>query len=228
VDTNANTAVLFDFGGTLDADGLAWKERVYRLFRDEGIAVERERFDPLFHAADDALVGTIPPTTSFDATVARLVAGVADALRLDDPRMTARIGRRFVDDAREHLRGNAPLLARLARQARLGIVSNFYGNLARVCDDVGIRPLFSVLVDSAQVGCAKPEPRIFHHALDALGLGPGEATFVGDSLARDMVGARAVGMRHIWLVGETAPAQDPCCRGDRVIHSLKDLEALLP
>src|SRR5438552_632864 len=98
---------------------------------------------------------------------------------------------------------------------------------ARVCDDAGIRPLFSVLVDSAHVGCAKPEPRIFLHALDALGLGPADATFVGDSPSRDMAGARAVGMRHIWLVSATAPAQDPCCRGDRVIHSLKDLEALL-
>src|SRR5437870_1735052 len=132
MDANSSTAVLFDFGGTLDADGLAWKERVYRLFRDEGVAVERERFDPLFHAAD-----------------------------------------------------------------------------------------------SAHVGCAKPEPRIFLHALDALGLGPADATFVGDSPSRDMAGARAVGMRHIWLVSATAPAQDPCCRGDRVIHSLKDLEALL-
>jgi HAD superfamily hydrolase (TIGR01549 family) len=228
MNTTSNTAVLFDFGGTLDADGLAWKERVYRLFQDEGVAVERERFDPLFHAADDALVGTIPPTTSFGVTVARLIAGVAGALRLDDRRMTTRIARRFVDDTLEHLGDNAPLLARFARHARLGIVSNFYGNLARVCDDTGIRPLFSVLVDSAQVGCAKPDPRIFRHALDALGLGPADATFVGDSLSRDMAGARAVGMRHIWLVGETAPAQDPCCRGDRVIHSLTDLEALLP
>ena len=61
----------------------------------------------------------------------------------------------------------------------------------------------------------------------ALGLEPADATFVGDSLPRDMAGARAVGMRHIWLVSEAAPAQDPCCRGDRVIHSLKDLEGLL-
>jgi len=227
MDANSSTAVLFDFGGTLDADGLAWKERAYRLFRDEGVAVERERFDPLFHAADDALVGTIPPTTSFDATVARLVVAVAEALGLDERRMTARIARRFVDDALGHLGDNTPLLRRLARHARLGIVSNFYGNLARVCDDAGIRPLFSVLVDSAHVGCAKPEPRIFLHALDALGLGPADATFVGDSPSRDMAGARAVGMRHIWLVSATAPAQDPCCRGDRVIHSLKDLEALL-
>jgi len=227
MDTTSNTAVLFDFGGTLDADGLAWKERVYRLFRDEGVAVERARFDPLFHAADDALVGTLSPTTSFDATVARLVAAVAAALGLADPRMTARLARRFVDDALGHLGDNVPLLRRLARRARLGIVSNFYGNLARVCEDAKIRPLFSVLVDSAAVGCAKPEPRIFLHALAALGLGPADATFVGDSLPRDMAGARAVGMRHIWLVSEAAPAQDPCCRGDRVIHSLKDLEGLL-
>src|SRR5437667_12117461 len=73
------SAVLFDFGGTLDADGLAWKERVYRLFRDEGVAVGRERFDPLFHAADDALVGTIPPTTSFDAPPSRMLSGSAVA-----------------------------------------------------------------------------------------------------------------------------------------------------
>jgi FMN phosphatase YigB (HAD superfamily) len=158
--------------------------------------------------------------------VARLVAAVADGLGLADPRMTARIARRFVDDALGHLRDNLPALKHLARGARLGIVSNFYGNLARVCEDAGIRPLFSVLVDSAQVGCAKPEPRIFFHALDALGLGPADATFVGDSLQRDMAGARAVGMRHIWLVAEAAPAQDPCCRGDRVIHSLKDLAGL--
>src|SRR5439155_27123741 len=95
----SSAAVLFDFGGTLDADGLAWKERVYRLFREEGVAVERERFDPLFHAADDALFGTLSPTTSFDATVSRLVAAVASALCLVDPRMIALVERCFVDDS---------------------------------------------------------------------------------------------------------------------------------
>src|SRR5437667_10530459 len=122
------SAVRFDFGGTLDADGLAWKERVYRLFRDEGVAVGRERFDPLFHAADDALVGTIPPTTSFDATVARLVAAVAEALGLAVRQVAARIARRFVADALGHLGDNVPMLTPLARRARLGILSNFYRN----------------------------------------------------------------------------------------------------
>src|SRR2546425_538316 len=70
-------AVLFDFGGTLDADGLPWKERVARLFRQEGLVVTVERFDPLFYAADDALVGAVPPTLPLRETVFRLVAGLA-------------------------------------------------------------------------------------------------------------------------------------------------------
>ena len=35
---SVDAAVLFDFGGTLDADGVAWKERFFRLCLDEGVA----------------------------------------------------------------------------------------------------------------------------------------------------------------------------------------------
>ena len=219
--------MLFDFGGTLDADGLPWKERMYRLFREEGAVVTPDRFDPAFYAADDALVGTLPATTPFQATVERLAGGVAGALELAEPDIAARVARRFLDDARQTLDANTPLLRALQRRYRLGIVSNFYGNLAQVCDDAGIRSLFGVLVDSAEVGCTKPAPRIFQHALDALGVSAATATFVGDSLPRDMAGARGVGMRHIWLIGAAPSASAPCCRDDRQIRSLRELEAIL-
>jgi len=156
---NDRAAVLFDFGGTLDADGLPWKERVYRLFRDEGAVMAPDRFDPAFYAADDALVGTLPVTTSFRATVERLAAGVAATLELPDPDIAARVAARFLSDSLRTLEGNTPLLRELSRRYRLGIVSNFYGNLAQVCEDAGIRRLFGVLVDSAEVGCTKPAPR---------------------------------------------------------------------
>jgi HAD superfamily hydrolase (TIGR01549 family) len=221
------SAVLFDFGGTLDADGIPWKDRVHRLFVDAGVVVPRERFDPVFHAADDALVGALPSTASFQDTVARLVDGVARGLELRDQAPAARVARGFLERALESLAHNAPLLERLAGRYRLGIVSNFYGNLERVCADAGIRRYFTALVDSAAVGWEKPDPRIFRYALEALRVAPGAATFVGDSLPRDMAGARGVGMRHIWLAGEGAAGARPCCRDDRVIHSLKDLEGLL-
>jgi putative hydrolase of the HAD superfamily len=228
VTANEPGVVLFDFGGTLDADGLPWKERVYRLFLEGGTAVGRERFDPSFYAADDALVGAIPRTTSFQETVTRLVAGVAASLDLPDRSVADGVARRFVGETLQNIAGNVPLLRALARRYRLGIVSNFYGNLARVCDDAGIRSFFSVLVDSTEVGCAKPDPRIFQRALEALAVSPSSATFVGDSLPRDMAGARAVGMRHIWLSGAEPPAAGrPCCRDDRQIRSLRELEAIL-
>jgi FMN phosphatase YigB (HAD superfamily) len=223
-----DSAVLFDFGGTLDSDGLAWKERFHRLFEREGVAVAAARFDPVFYAADDALVGAVPESLTLHETVHRVADGVARALRPDDAGLGPRVAARFLADAQSCFDSNAPILERLARRYRLGIVSNFYGNLATVCDNAQVRRYFGVIVDSARVGISKPDPRIFMQAIDALGIEPGRAVMVGDSLARDMVGARAAGMAHIWLTPEPARQGRPCCPGDRVIPSLRDLEGLLP
>ena len=215
-------AILFDFGGTLDGTAVTWKERMFRLCRAEGIGVTPEQFDPVFYRADDALVRAIPDTLSLAETAQRLAAGLGAALALGDDDV-ARVARRFVDDATSAVRSNVALLSELSHRYRLGIVSNFYGNLASVCDDLGLRPLFGVIVDSARVGWTKPDARIFMHALEALDLEPGEAVFVGDSPSRDMAGARDVGMAHIWLTGEAASPPAPCCPGDPVIHSLAEL-----
>ncbi len=201
---NTSQAVLFDFGGTLDAAGVPWKERIFHLYREEGVDVAAERFDPIFHRADDALVGTVPETLSFRDTVHRLVAGVSAGLGVAEATLTARVAARY----------------------RLGLVSNFYGNLETVCADLGLHGLFAVIVDSARVGWTKPDPRIFHRALSGVGAAPSGATFVGDSPSRDMAGARGVGMRHVWLVPADA-RPTPCCPGDRVVHSLGELDGLL-
>jgi HAD superfamily hydrolase (TIGR01509 family) len=217
--------VLFDFGGTLDADGVPWKERFYRHFLARGAAVSRERFEPVFYAADDALVGAISPSLSFHETARAVAVAVAQGLGLSDDSLSDGVARAFVDEALAVARRNIPLLARLAEHYQLGIVSNFYGNLLTVCDDIGVRPFFGVIVDSVWAGCTKPDPRIFRRAVDGLRVAPAEATFVGDSPARDMAGARAIGMPHIWLAGEAAGTT--CCAGDRVIRTLRDLESVL-
>lgn len=227
---DSRPAVLFDFGGTLDADGVSWKERIFRLFRDEGLVATAAEFEPVFYAADDALVGGVPPMLSFEATVNELFEGVVRRLELPGVAgIAGRLAARFLADSRAHLWANAPLLGRLAVRYRLGIVSNFYGNLTRVCEDTGIAGYFDVLVDSACAGYRKPEPTIFHCALDALGVAPGAALFVGDSLDRDMAGARRVRIPHIWLTSDASARRMDrlCCPGDRVVHSLRELNGLL-
>lgn len=227
VDKTAWTSVLFDFGGTLDANGIAWKERFFRLYQKEGVDVSTEQFDQAFYAADDALVGAIPVTLPFRDTVMRLVSGVTYALDLQDGTLVERIATRFVEEARDQLSINAELLELLSRRYGLGIVSNFYGNLTTVCHEVGLSPFLTVVVDSAHVGCLKPDPRIFLLALEALRADPGHAVFVGDSLGRDMAGARGIGMAHIWLTAGTAQGEGPCCPNDPVVHTLAALRELL-
>src|SRR5207249_6798627 len=124
---------------------------------------------------------------------------VTEALGSRSEGAVERLAARFVDDALLTLRGHVPLLRALSERYRLAIVSNFYGNLATVCRDAGIAEFFALIVDSARVGWTKPDLRIFRVALDALGVGAAGAVFVGDSLARDMAGARGAGIRHIWL-----------------------------
>jgi len=217
--------VLFDFGGTLDGPGVPWKERMRRLYRDEGVDVTPERFDPVFYRADDALVGTISTTMPFDETVRRIVDGIDAAL--DSAPAGPRVAKRFVDDAVATAERHASVLAALARRCRLGIVSNFYGNLGTVCADIGLAPFFDVVVDSARVGVTKPDARIFRHALDVLGVPAPAAVFVGDSLPRDMAGARDLGMPHVWVVEPDAPIANACCPHDPVIRSLEALPDLV-
>jgi len=220
-------AVLLDWGGTLDADGEPWKARVAALLAAEGVAVEATRFDRAFYAADDALVGAVPHDLGLTGIARRLLDGLARELGVADRALAARVASAFAERSRAAVRRNAPLLDALARRYRLGLVSNFYGNLEAVCDDCGVRQLFRTIMDSACVGCEKPDPRIFGAALDALGVSAAEAVFVGDSLPRDMAGARGVGMPHIWLAPATPERRTACCPADPVVHSLGELEGLL-
>jgi putative hydrolase of the HAD superfamily len=216
-------ALLFDFGGTLDSDGIAWKDRFATLFREEGLSVPPDRFDRAFYAADDALVGALPKELSLRETVERLSADVAGGLAAA-PGVGGRVAARFLAGARAKLEENRPLLERLSSRYRLGIVSNFYGNLEAVCRDAGIASHFAVAVDSVVVGFEKPDPRIFEAALSVLGATPGTAVLIGDSMPRDMAGARGLGMPHVWL----APGESrACCPGDAVIASLANLPEVL-
>lgn len=209
-------AILFDFGGTLDADGIPWKDRFRAMTGHSGNA---EAFDRAFYAADDALVGTIPRDLPFRDTVELLARNLVRELGMDAER-GPRIADVFLRDSLDKTQASARVLGHLTRRFRLGIVSNFYGNLEAVCADTGIARHVQVAVDSAVVGFEKPDPRIFQAALSALDARPEEAVFVGDSLPRDMNGARDLGMPHIYVApgGEKA-----CCREDRVIGTVAQL-----
>ena len=237
--------LLFDFGGTLDADGVAWKERFHVLYRAEGLGMTADAFAPAFYAADDPLVGGLPPTTGLSGTVNALAAnleaelarrsagtGAAGAVndRPNDNR-GKRVASRFLSDASAAFARNRPVLEALKKRYQLGIVSNFYGNLEAVCHSAGLGPLFAVMVDSHCVGAEKPDPAIFRAALEPLHAIPETTVFVGDSLRRDREGARRTGMRFIWIAPQDVQAADAQASAGPFVHAtvtgLRDLTKIL-
>ena len=59
--------------------------------------------------------------------------------------------------------------------------------------------LFDAEVFSSRVGMSKPDPRIYLHCCELLGVEPHEAVFVGDGANDELEGARRVGMEAILI-----------------------------
>ena len=169
--------MLFDFGGTLDADGVHWSPRFHAAYRAVGGGLDFAAFETFFKASDTA-VARLPDIRAlgFRAAIdaqARLLAGF-----LPDRVDPGVIAQRLHADALAIVTRNTPVLERLARRYKLGVVSNFTGNLQPCLQELGLARFFSVMSDSALVGWSKPDARIFTHTLDALGVSPQRVTRV--------------------------------------------------
>ncbi len=160
--------LLFDFGGTLDADGVAWKDRFYGLCRAEELDMTADMFARAYYAADDPLVGALPITAGLPQTVDALASNLEAELGWGGSDRGRSVASRFLSDMSTIIDRNRPVLEALRERYQLGVVSNFYGNLEAVCESSGLAPLFGVMTDSRQVGVEKPDPAIFRAALGAL------------------------------------------------------------
>ncbi len=68
----------------------------------------------------------------------------------------------------------------------------------------GLRGLFDVFAESCVLGMRKPDPRVYEHVLDLLGVPAGAAVFL-DDMGRNLKPARELGMTTI-KVGDPAVA----------------------
>jgi len=80
---------------------------------------------------------------------------------------------------------------------KTGVISNALSDVRAAIDNKWhMADAFDAITISAEVGVMKPDARIFHIALQSLGVQPAEAVFV-DDFAHNVEGARAIGMQAI-------------------------------
>jgi putative hydrolase of the HAD superfamily len=119
------------------------------------------------------------------------------------------------------------MLKELRGKYKLGIVSNFA--IPECVFDLlkadGLDGFFDVVVVSAAINKRKPSPEIFQDALKTLGVSVEEAVFVGDTIDSDIEGAKAVGMRAVYIERRLQKSEKVC--PDRTIKKLSELPMAL-
>ena len=105
--------------------------------------------------------------------------------------------------------------AALALTRRCGlttaVISNSNGTIAEILDTLGLGRHLDFVIDSSEVGVEKPDPRIFHIALERAQLRPEQAAYIGDFYSIDVLGARAAGLQAVLMdPGRCWPPRD--CR----------------
>lgn len=104
--------------------------------------------------------------------------------------------------------GVRSLLDALSPDHALHVITNGFQEVQGVkLHTSGIADLFQVVLTSDQAAAAKPDPRIFHKAMDLAGAAAEDSLMVGDDPRNDVEGARGVGMDQAHYV--ITPAESP-------------------
>jgi putative hydrolase of the HAD superfamily len=189
--------VLFDAGGTLvQING----ERLATALAAEGVLARD--LDTAFWRTLALLDTEFLPGTPYDQWFPRWLERFAGAVALPVD-VFGRAWRSADEPALlwdEPAPGAAACLRRLrAADVRVGVVSNSDGRIGAALQRAGLLPLIDCVVDSGVVGVEKPDPAIFVHALEPLGLTAGEVWYLGDTVRYDAAGAEAAGLTA-WVI----------------------------
>jgi len=106
----------------------------------------------------------------------------------------------------------------------VGLLSNWDTSLASFCQKLGLLDLVDMVLASDEIGIRKPDPHIFLIAAEKLAIPPNNFLFIGDSLRKDIAGAKKAGMKTAWLnhSGEVADFNDNT-RPDLIINHLGEV-----
>jgi FMN hydrolase / 5-amino-6-(5-phospho-D-ribitylamino)uracil phosphatase len=234
-------AVIFDWGGTLTP----WKSidnlTGWRLLADvlhAGDPVRAAELAAALLVAEESRWATARAEhRAF--TVAQVLADAAAHhpadLAQEVHEAALEVHRRFWLDQQPTDPAAAPMLETLREQGlRLGVLSSTSWpsewHERRFHEDEVLH-LFDACVWSSDLEWTKPHPEAFRAAMDAVGVTePESCVFVGDRTYDDISGAKAVGMRAVFVPHSDIPAvqQVPVdVHPDGVLHRLSDLPDLI-
>ncbi|MEN8183583.1 MAG: HAD-IA family hydrolase [Myxococcota bacterium] len=204
-------AVLFDAAGTLIELKEPVGETYARVARRHGACVPAGRledgFRRIFAAAPAMVFPGAPPAEAALRERAWWREVVRGTFRAADQQEElsdfeacfAELWRHYGSPGAWRARPGAAAVLRTLRSRglALAILSNFDQRLPPLLAALGLAAELDAVVLPAHAGVAKPDRRIFEHALTRLGVPAAEAVYVGDDADADLAGAHGAGLAAI-------------------------------
>ena len=190
-----------------------WDKYGKDLVTKEYLSFDRFFF-PLMHGSKFA--STAQRSTASKTSDLQSITALAEQLSEDFLNMTTA---RF-----SLLPGAEELVRYLAKKYPLTVVTNGFVEVQyEKFDKSGLRDCFSHIVLSEEVGCQKPNPRIFEEALRMNGLQAEDVVMIGDSWNSDIQGAINAGIDQIWI----RKSKDPLPEGQSATYLVQSLSEVM-
>ncbi|MDR1344430.1 MAG: HAD family hydrolase [Tannerellaceae bacterium] len=209
METDKIKGIIFDYGGTIDSNGLHWAEVLLSAYKALNINVDRQTFREAYKHGERTLASKkiVLPHHNFwhvlrlkaEAQLEWLLQNNVLPEGRDTTLQAAHIADWCYSGAQISINASRPILKKLSERYPLILVTNFYGNIRAVLEDFYLDNFFSAIIESASVGVKKPDPAIFRLGIEQTGFKPEEIAVVGDSHDKDIAPATACGCQTIWL-----------------------------
>ncbi|MDR1880465.1 MAG: HAD family hydrolase [Tannerellaceae bacterium] len=209
IDIHRIKGVLFDYGGTIDTNGMHWAEVIWKAYQSMRIPVSKEDFLQAYIYAERMLEKRaliLPVFNYWDTLRVKTQLQVEWLLKsgslLRGPHLDAIVsGVTYwcYTYAKISIETARPILCHLSVSYPLALVTNFYGNIETILKDFRLDGYFSIVIESEAVGIRKPHPDMFALGLEGLKLLPEDTVVIGDSYDKDIAPAALLGCQTIWL-----------------------------
>lgn len=206
--------IFFDLYGTLFIYGdmkQAWQDWIdglyMVLYEEAGLTQDQKSFS---QHCDGFFSSDNPPPHQDLTLYERRLHALCQTLNINltNPSTLQRAVAQSIGPWQNHISldtETSPVLQKLKTQYTLGLISNFdhAPHVYALLQKHNLTSLFEIIVISGDIEIDKPDPEIFHRALNAVNLSPAQVAYVGDNPIDDIQGAQGVGMHPIWISRST-------------------------
>lgn len=226
IDFTQIKSLVFDFGGTLDSNGVHSRTLFFRAFKQFNLLSQEDNkvFQDAYSYSDHLVIsqGLIKKSNLLEMNQI-MCHHIFKNLQMSE---NENVAKEITNTQMQYLKENHRALTVMSEHFEMGIISNFSGNLSVVLDEFDLLDLFDFVLDSYYVGFSKPDPRIFQKALELSEFNPNQIFYLGDNHVRDVLAAKSLGFKTGLIYDcqeQTLQAVQAYSQADLIVTSIFEL-----